>query len=63
MKSNVKDVWEPEGSPDLVAELIDLLLAAQLHFHALDLVIHPHGHGDKVCEGLLSCWAGRSFQS
>ena len=53
MKSNVKGVREPEGSPDLVAELIDLLLAAQLHFHALDLVIHPHGHGDKVCEGLL----------
>ena len=53
MKSNVKGVREPEGSPELVAELIDLLLAAQLHFHALDLVIHPHGQGGKVCEGLL----------
>ena len=55
MKSNVKGrgVRDPVGSPDLVAELVNLLLAAQLHFHALDLVIHPHGQGGKVCEGLL----------
>ena len=53
---NVKaqGVRELEGSPDLVAELVDLLLATQLHFHVLDLVIHPHGQGDKVCEGLIS---------
>ena len=53
---NVKaqGVRELEGSPDLVAELLDLLLATQLHFHALDLVIHPHGQGGKVCEGLIS---------
>ena len=55
MKSNVKGqgVRDPVGSPDLVAELVDLFLAAQLHFHVLDLAVHPHGEGDKVCEGLL----------
>ena len=56
MKSNVKGqgVRDPVGSPDLVAELIDLLLAAQLHFHALDLAVHLDGQGGKVCEGLIS---------
>ena len=50
MKSNVKGqgVREPEGSPDLVAELVNLLLAAQLQFHVLDLAVHLDGQSDKV---------------